>query len=916
MRIPAATYRLQFHAGFGFDQARAVVGYLSRLGISDLYASPIFAARRGSTHGYDVTDPDRLNPELGEEKDFETLGRELRLRDMGWLQDFVPNHMAYAEENPLLSDLLERGEGSPYRDFFDIDWEHPDPALKGRLLAPFLGRPYRECLCEGAFEIRLTPEGFGVHYGGLRLPLRLRACREILQIALEALKRRGEAGDSVRRLGEMLGILDGAEEVPLDWVKRRLWMLYTEDSHAQTGLDEALGRFNRKGEGSALLDALLSRQVFRLSYWKSANERINYRRFFAINDLISIRVEKEAVFRRVHGLLFKLLRDGPITGIRLDHIDGLYDPAGYLKRLRRAAEDVYVVVEKILDQSENLPGRWPVQGTTGYDFLSMAGGLFCDPKGRGRLQRAYARFTGQRTPYRQLVYEKKRLIARRYFFGDMENLARLLLQSSSGDSWGADLTVHSLTRAITEAMACFPVYRSYVHKEGEGEEDRARTREALAQAHERNPELAEELGLLERALHSRHPRHLDFIQRFQQYTGPLTAKGVEDTVFYLYNRLISLNEVGGSPDVFGTSLAQWHAFNIRRSGRWPHALNATATHDTKRGEDARMRIHVLSELAVEWSRRVDEWHSLNLPLKRLVKGQWAPDLNDEYLLYQALLGSFPFQDGGPGSFSERFNAYLIKAVRESKLKTSWIKPDVEYEKALIAFSDALLAPTASNGFLKSFLPFQRAVAHYGILNSLSQTLVKLTAPGVPDFYQGTELWDFSFVDPDNRRPVDFEVRARLLEELLAEERRNPSGLPERLLAGREDGRLKLFLIHRGLSLRRHHPALFEKGAYRPVEVKGRKKDHVVAFMRQQNAVRVLTVVPRFCSRLVKPGEFPVGPPLWSDTRLILPDGAASPLKNALTGRLIPFEKSLPVGEVLQSYPVALLIQNGGAGAPS
>src|SRR5918999_744022 len=771
-RFPRTTYRIQFNAAFGFSAAKEVMRYLDALGVSDIYASPIFLARKGSTHGYDVVDPNQLNPELGTEQEFQALIAEVRRRGMGWVQDIVPNHMAYDGQNRMLMDVLENGSASAYFHYFDIDWNHPYEGIRAKILAPFLGGFYGECLENGEIRLHYDSNGLSVSYFELKLPLAIESYSNVFTHGLAALRRKlgGKHPDFVKLLGVLFVLknLPPKEETreradQVVFTKSMLWELYTGSPEIKEFIDANVARYNgTKGDTASfdLLDRLLSEQIYRLSFWKVAAEELDYRRFFNINELISLRMEDEKVFRDTHALIFKLVREEKFTGLRIDHIDGLYDPLTYAQRLRQELGDIYLVVEKILDLEENLPPAWPVQGTTGYDFLNYVNGIFCERKHENKFTQTYAQFSGVDESCPQIASEKKRLIIGKYMAGDIESLAHLLKSISSRDRHGADVTLYGLKRALVEVLTFFPVYRSYVSEQNFSEQDRLLLQEAIDKARQANPGLLLEINFIARFLLLQFASHLPdeeqkrwfhFVMRFQQLTAPLMAKGFEDTTFYVYNRLLSLNNVGGNPDKFGITPEEFHQFNRHRRQRWPHGMNATTTHDTKRGEDAAARINVLSELPDEWKKQLELWSKLNASKKSKLKGIEAPDGNDEYFLYQTLIGAFPFDAALESEFLERIKAYIVKAVREAKVYTEWLKPDLAYEDAFVAFIEKILKPSETNGFLADFSAFAKKVAHYGIVNSLSQTLIKIASPGVPDFYRGAELWDLSFVDPDNRR---------------------------------------------------------------------------------------------------------------------------------------------------------------------
>ena len=932
MKIPSATYRLQFTPEFGFSEAAGVLPYLHALGISDIYASPIFHAREGSQHGYDVVDPNELNPQLGSEEEFESLNEQARRLGLGWAQDIVPNHMAYDGQNRMLMDVLENGEASPFFDFFDIDWQHPYESMRGKVLAPFLGGFYGECLEKGEIALHYDRHGLGVRYFSLQLPVNLESYSEVLTQNLNLLRKR--LGSHHLDFIKLLGVLYALKNIPpkqesadradqILFVKQMLWELYTGTREIKEHLDANIARFNGipgNPESFSLLDRLLSQQHYRLSFWKVAAEELDYRRFFNINELISLRVEDEKVFRHSHTLIFKLVREGKLSGLRVDHVDGLYDPLGYLKRLRQEAGDLYLTVEKILGVDEELPSAWPVEGTTGYDYLNILNGIFCAGQQRRRFNQIYERFTGLETSWPALMPEKKRLIIGKYMAGDIESLAYLLKRVSSRDRHAADVTLYGLKRALVEVLAFFPVYRSYVSPGSFSAQDRDQLTKAVERAKEANAGLLLELNYIGRfllldfadhATDEERNRWTDFVMHFQQLTGPLMAKGSEDTALYVYNRLLSLNEVGGAPDRFGASVEEFHDFNLRRLAHWPHAMNATATHDTKRGEDARARINVLSELPAEWEKNLRTWSRTNRAKKTKLRGAEAPDRNDEYFLYQTLIGSYPLNQDQDGEFLERLTAYLIKAVREAKVHTEWLKPDGAYEQAFVDFARQILAPAEGNRFMEEFLPFAKKIAYCGMFNSLSQTLLKIASPGVPDVYQGTELWDLSFVDPDNRRPVDYAKRRHLLEELKDGEVKDRPGLLRDLLSRWENGWIKLYLIHKLLDFRRAHRELFTDGEYIPLEATGESRQAVCAFARRKGQTWALAVVPRLVGHRVYHGTPPLGAEVWNSTALSLRDDMPGRWLDIISGERLEASdtappKNLLLRGVFNNFPAALL----------
>lgn len=930
MRIPTATYRCQFHSGFKFEQAKNLVSYLAELGISDLYASPIFKAKKGSTHGYDVVDPTQLNPELGTAEDFEALIQEIKQHDLGWVQDIVPNHMAYDSQNSWLMDVLENGSDSDFRDYFDIEWEHSYEDIKGRLLAPMLGNFYGQCLENGEIQLNYDEGGLSVNYFSLKLPVRIESYAKFITQNL------GHLGRSLGRRHpdfiKLLGILYLMKSAPgetkgkerydqIAFVKGLLWELYTQNTEVKEFIDSNVNFFNgEKGDSESFnyLDTLLKEQFYRLSFWKVGAEEINYRRFFTVNELISVKVQEIKVFYKTHSLISQLVEEGKITGLRIDHIDGLYDPTEYLKRLREKTGDVYITVEKILELKEKLPEIWPIQGTSGYDFLNYVNGIFCKGENEQQFTDIYKKFTGVDSPYEQLYLEKKQLIVDKNFAGDVENLAQILKKIAGQSRLGIDFTMNGLKRTLAEVLTLFPVYRTYINGDGLSEEDSFYIKEVIEEARGRIPLLLNELNFIEKLLlleweesltSEQTALRLHFVMRLQQLSGPLMAKGIEDTLFYVYNRLTSLNEVGGNPGKFGITLSDFHEFNQKQSIAWTHKMNATATHDTKRGEDFRARLNVLSEIPQEWEKQVKSWSEINRSKKNKVKGRTVPVPNDEYFFYQTLVGAYPFKESESEHFVLRVKDYMLKSVREAKLYTAWLRPDTDYEDGFLSFVEKVLEPSESNQFFKEFLPFQQWIAEYGIFNSLSQTLLKYTSPGVPDTYQGTELWDLSMVDPDNRRPVDYEQRIAFLQEIKEKTQTDTLKLIDELFSNKEDSRIKLFLTYKVLQVRKENLAVFQQGDYLPLEVVGKFKDNVVAFARSFGDTRVIAVAPRFLTNLVQSGEEPLGEAVWGDTQLELPQGVQSIWRDAITNQTISGSGKIAIAQILQNFSVALLLNN-------
>jgi len=899
MRAPVATYRLQLNATFGFSDAARTAGYLRRLGISHIYASPILKSRRGSPHGYDVVDPARINDELGSKEDFDALIQTVNSLGMGWIQDIVPNHMAFATENPYIRDILELGDSSEFSALFDIDWNHRSAPLKGRLLAPFLGRPLEECLRDG--EIRLAWDGgFTMNYYDISLPVSIRSYARILEPALSTLRESNAA-----EMEMVLERIRSGDDLPgqAQALKVLLGRSYAAQGRLGAAIAGAVGRINSdRGE----LRRLLRLQNFRLSYWRAANRTINYRRFFDIGGLICVQVEDQVNFDLTHrmiGLMADRFRD---FGVRVDHIDGLRDPAAYIKRLRGIVKDADIVLEKILVPGEELQA-WPILGTTGYEFLNALNGIFIDRPG-GRLLNEFYRRRVSREPFREIVYRCKRSAAKSLFSGDLDNLAYMFAEEFGIDSATGR---RRLKAALMEIMCALPVYRTYLADGCPIGGERVRLMSAIADSKRRRDDLSNELDRINAFLMTAGSsgKALSCFMRMQQYSGPLMAKGVEDTALYRYAPLISANDVGGAPEALGSTPSSFHSFNKRRLANWPFAMNATSTHDTKRGEDVRARINAISEFPSEWTQKIRTWTRLNLPLKTIVGGRAAPDRIEELFIYQTMVGAMPFDEGELPGFASRLVEYMTKAVREGKRNSSWLHPNVEHEAAVCAFIVKLLDAGGGGPFLKDFLQFQRKVAFYGMLNSLSQVVLKIASPGVPDFYQGSELWDLNMVDPDNRRPVDFGARADILGEVCATagSRDDLRGL----MAGYRDGRIKLYTTHRALMLRNACPAVFGWGDYIPLEAEGELNECLIAFCRRARDDWALAVVPRLLSRVAAEGEFPLGEGRWKGTAIRLTEGIPHSWRDAFSGREVEAERHnsdyiLRAADLLERFPVALL----------
>src|SRR5947208_1586818 len=825
-RIPTCTYRLQFNRWFTFSDAREIVPYLHALGVSDVYASPYFQASPDSLHGYDITDHNKLNAAIGSRADYDAWIAQLHEHSMGQVLDFVPNHVGSADSrNQWWMDVLENGRSSRYAPYFDMDWEPRKFDLRDKVLLPILSDQYGRVLERGELQVRFEEGTFFLLYGERRLPIAPGTYRYILEIALKNLA--GHKDEDF--YPQLQSILTALEYLPKrteadpkriterirekEIIKRRLERLCAEAPQVHQAIEKALSPINGKpGDARSFdaLDELLNAQSYRLAFWRVAAEEINYRRFFDVNDLAAIRVELPKVFDAVHRLTLDLVSKGAVTGLRIDHPDGLYLPREYFEKLqprcakalgtvaaggpppspRNAADTavatkkraIYMLAEKILTGSETLRKDWPVHGTTGYDFANQVTQLLVDSSAETAITKTFHRFIGHSIPYGHLLYAKKLQVMKLALANDVDVLGNMLDRLSEQNRWYRDFTLEALSRAVRETIACFPVYRTYLAPgQPVTEDDRQIVERAIAAAKRRNPAMEESIfNFLRDVLLFRFPPNLDakaradhtnFVLKFQQATGPIMAKGLEDTVFYIYNRLAALNEVGGEPQQFGLSVAAFHERNIDRQHNWPASLLATSTHDTKRSEDVRARIVAISEIPELWRRSLQRWRVSNRRWKRTINDVEAPDANEEYLLYQSLLGSWPLQPNGEPEttatpdYSERIQAYMAKALHEAKLNTSWIQPNEEWDTAMRDFVAKILDPSPRNKFIPAFIRVAKETARLGAVNSLAQLLLKLTSPGVPDIYQGNEIWDYSLVDPDNRRPVDYNRRREMLESL-------------------------------------------------------------------------------------------------------------------------------------------------------
>ncbi|HLI16975.1 MAG TPA: malto-oligosyltrehalose synthase [Rhodanobacteraceae bacterium] len=927
--IPRATYRLQFNRGFTFYDAAALAPYLAALGVSHLYASPWLKARAGSTHGYDIVDYHAFNPELGGEDGFERLNRALTQAGLRQIVDFVPNHMGVVQaENAWWTDVLTWGRASPYAEYFDIEWAPSEPRLHHKVLLPVLGRPYGEALEAGELTLQFDSSRgtLDVCYHEHRFPLAARSYPRVIRAAV------GQADDAAPLLQGLAADFGRLRTNTPAGVRRartafeRLAARLAGDASVHAAMRRGAAQFSGvPGEPGSFraMHRLLERQHYRLAYWRTASEEINYRRFFDISALAAIRMERRDVFDDVHALVHRLLEEGKLDGLRIDHVDGLYDPARYCRRLRRLAPGrAYLVVEKILSRGEALRPDWPVQGTTGYDFMNQVNGLLVNGASEAAMTRACRQFTGARADFDEVVYASKKQIIDTSFGSELGALSRRL-HRIAGRHWRArDYTLRDLTRALVEIAASFPVYRTYVDGRPAAAPDLHYIEQAVAAAQRRWPGEAkamfEFIGSVlagapptSRGVAGPHVEATRLALKFQQFTSVVMAKGFEDTALYRYHRLDALNDVGGDPRQFGTTAADFHAANVTRAQHWPHGMLATATHDTKRGEDVRARLAALTEIPWAWARAVRRWAILNRSAKRDVGGVLAPESNDEYLLYQTLIGAWPVELSEEAwdqtvadTFTRRVQAYMTKALREAKQRSSWTDPAIGYEQATSDFVAAILNGEQQDGFLASFLPLQERVAELGVHNSLVQLVLKLTSPGVPDIYQGGELWDLHLVDPDNRRSVDFETRRRMLARIRALDPLGPQERAEAVTNLRKhwrDGAIKMYVLYRLLQLRAKQPDLFEQGGYTaldvgPVDVPEDARDSVIAFARSAGG-QCIVVAASLRAGLAVAGR---------RARIRIGDDADAAFTDVLSGQSFRDRHVFRGARLFQHLPVAVL----------
>lgn len=880
LREPLSTYRIQLNSQFGFDDAAKIIPYLEELGIDCLYCSPYFQAAPGSTHGYDVVDHARVNRELGGERGYDRMCDALDRHKMGQVLDIVPNHMAIDRENPWWWDVLENGPSSAYAAYFDVDWEPPERRIHNTVLMPVLEDQYGVLLEAGKLKVAREAGKFEVRNGHGVFPVAPRSLQQILAPAAVIC-----SSDALAFLADGFGELPSPAATDLASITRRhrdkrllaemLAQLLNDDAVVADAVDQVVAQLNADPDR---LHEFLEQQNYRVAYWRMGSRDLGYRRFFDINSLVGLRIENERVFNATHKLVMKWVAERRLSGLRIDHPDGLRDPLEYFQRLREACPDTWIVAEKILLGSERLRESWPIDGTTGYDFLNIVGRLFFDSAGAQPLTDFYREFTTESADFGALVRARKQFAMRDTLGSEINNLTARLLDLCESDRLHRDYTRHEVHEVIRATMACLPVYRTYVREPREiVPEDDCQISAAIDAAKAYRSDLDSQLFDFLReilTLQTGGKMGAELALRFQQISAAVTAKGVEDTAFYSFNRMVALNEVGGDPDCLGVSAPEFYAWCRQMLRRWPRTMLATSTHDTKRSEDVRARLFTLSEEPERWTRAVTEWAAMN---ERYRSGE-MPDRNFEYHLYQSIVGAWPIE-------KSRLLAYAEKAAREAKVHTSWTDPVPAYEDAVQKFIEGIYS---DSNFVESLNRFVASVMYPGRINSLAQTLLKLTAPGVPDFYQGAELWNFALVDPDNRQPVDFDARRRILADL-------KDATPEQVMERMDEGAPKLWLIRKGLALRKRHPEWFgPQAGIEPLNVRGARRDHVVAFVRGES---VVMIVPRLAAKLG--GD-------WRDTEVELPSGEWT---NHLTGERIRNSR-VRLADLMRRFPVALLSREG------
>jgi len=883
MNPPDTTYRVQLSPQFTFQDLDRILDYLDDLGISTIYSAPIFQARKGSLHGYDVMDPFTINTEIGTLQEFKAIGKRMKKKGMSWIQDIVPNHMAFDSKNPWLKDIFEIGKHSKFYNYFDIDWN-----FRGldKLITPFLGTTLEEALKNNEINLKLEEDGIFIEYFKDQYPVNINTYIEFLTEAEELvwLKRFREFAENVEQWREL---------------KTSFFKEVSENPNLRQMLVSQIDRINSSVEQ---LKKILDLQNYLLTHWQKTETEINYRRFFTINGLICLRMEDPEVFETYHTFVKELCDEGLIHGLRIDHIDGLFDPGAYLTSLRELMGDnFYIIVEKILEFDEKLPRQWPVQGTSGYDFLAQVNHLLTHPAGEEEFTLNYDNISPKIPEYESLVYQKKIFILQEKMGGELHNLWMLLKSKLPNKEIPDEKSWKGVLAAF---LAAFPVYRIYPEHFPLKPKQVQILETAYKKAVEECPVYKRELNYLKDLYFGEAPKEsaamLYFLQRCQQYSGPLAAKGVEDTSFYIFNRLIAHNEVGDSPENFGLSRKEFHQKMQRRNKDYPRTINTTATHDTKRGEDARMRLLVLSEIPAEWFTMVSQWKEITANFR---KEKNIPDKNEEYFIYQALLGSMPLEEEKSDDFLGRTNEYLKKVLREAKIHSNWGEPDEVYENSVFEFVTDILG---NETFRNSFDPFLTKVAGWGAIKSLSQTLIKITAPGIPDVYQGTELWDLSYVDPDNRRPVDYAIRTNYMADFRAFSKSNLKKKNHTLKINFSTGKIKMYVLFKTLLKRRREKEIFQKGDYLPLTMMGKAGKNFIAYARILGEEWRIILVPIYVSGIFDHETLKPRNGSLFDLYIKLPEDAPTEWDFVFTGQSIITEGKIPLQDCISEFPVAII----------
>lgn len=880
MYFPSATYRVQLNSSYTFSDLKNIVDYLHKLGVSTIYAAPVTTAMKGSTHGYDVCDPDEVNPEIGSLSQFEELVKIISQKGMGWLQDIVPNHMAFITGNGRLMDVLERGPLSPYYYYFDINWNHFDPAYKGKLMVPFIGKNFDESINDNEIRIVFDDNGLHLAYFEILYPVAADSIPYIFSFSTD------NKGDVTNKLlTQLTADKNTWEKAKTEWLQ--------EIKKDTDTIQKTIEIINTD---KALLRQLLNRQHYIFTWYKVTDGEIDFRRFFTVNQLICLRMEDEFVFNDYHNFISQLYQKGWIQGVRIDHIDGLYHPQQYIERVRKLfGDNCYIIAEKILEYNEDIARDWHMQGTSGYEFLSFVNQLLTDKTGADKLLSFYKELVPQTSSYDDLVFDKKQTFLLTHMGGELQNLCYLINELKLFGSENFD--AGNMKNALSVLMASFPVYRIYPDKYPLHDEAIVVANKIFEKAEPKAGDVQRELHLLTTLFYAdgngpQDANKLLFLMRLMQYTGPLAAKGVEDTTFYIYNPLISHNEVGDSPSQLGISVDEFHAKMVSRQQNNPYSLNATSTHDTKRGEDGRMRINALAAMPDEWIKNVNNWRQMNTPFITIANNKPVPSTNDEYFIYQSLIGAFPEDLEVTDNFKERTFSFLEKSLREAKVETTYDNPNIEYEDACKHFVASVL--DEQHSFLKSFIPFLEKIIDVATLYSLAQTAIKITAPGIPDIYQGCDLWDLSYVDPDNRRPIDFECRKKTLNEIIELERDGADAVISFIRQDKKEGWEKLYVTYKTLNLRTTYNDLFLKGDYLPLQT---NQEKVIAYARKKEQQWLIAIIPLATNILENRGEIIIS----------LPQDSPTIWRSVFTDETLTANRELNIINPLQKFPVALLI---------